>query len=258
MRVQETAVSQYTYPVREERSTPVGTAHTETEQRQAHVPQSEAPAPAEQELHVAPSKATDSDIAPSIAQVVTTTSPRMVDRTRVEAFAQAFAVLLAQHGYYDEATQTYQLPQLYERLRQQNGRGIRMAALWAYLNGEALPSEAKARLIADALGAPRALLLYVAGYLTASDLAHYPGPHLTLATVEADIAELADLPLSPETRARIAHDLRASARILSLLAGADDADPEANGGAGAQYVAAPDERETLIERLTELRMQADA
>jgi len=179
--------------------------------------------------------------------------PQMVDRARAETFGQAFAVLLARHGYYDDATQTHQLAAFYERLRQQNGRGIRIAALRSYLQGEALPSAGKARLIADALGAPRALVLYVAGYLTPGDLAHYPGPQMTVEAVEADIAELAELPLSPETRRRIVHDLRVSARILGLLASsADDVAETERSGATTLYVAAPDERETLIERLIEL------
>ena len=188
--------------------------------------------------------------APAVA---TPAAPQMVDRARAQTFGQAFAVLLARHGYYGEATQTYRLAPFYERLRQQNGRGIRIAALRSYVQGEALPSAAKARLIADTLGAPRALLLYVAGYLTPNDLAHYPGPQLTLATVEADIAELAELPLSPETRLRIVHDLRVSARILGLLTSSADDDTEAETtGPTTLYIAEPDERETLIERLVEL------
>ncbi len=181
-------------------------------------------------------------------------TPRMVDRTRAQAFGQALAALLGRQGYYDDQAKQYQLTRFYERLRARDGRGIRIAALRSYLRGEALPNEAKARLLADALNAPRGLLLYVAGYLTPHDLAHYPGPQLTLAAIEADIAELAELPLAPATQMRIIHDLRASAHILALL-GKDQDEPIAAStpaGAVTHYLAAPDERETLIAQLVAL------
>ncbi|HLY32503.1 MAG TPA: hypothetical protein VKQ36_15875 [Ktedonobacterales bacterium] len=187
-------------------------------------------------------------------------SPQMVDRARAQTFSKALRILLQRQGYYVALTETYLLPQFYDRLRTLDGTGIQIASLRAYLRGETLPSEVKTRLIADALGAPRGLLLYVAGYLTPEDLAHYPGPQLTLATVEADISELEDLPLAAATKARIARDLRISARILCLLAPdriglvGSEGRPAADGAATLMgtFATAPDEREMLIEQLIDL------
>ncbi len=177
-------------------------------------------------------------------------APRMVDRSRAQTFGQALRILLQRRGLYVARTETYLLPQFHDRLKAVDGAGIQIASLREYLRGEMLPDEAKTRLIADALGAPRGLLLYVAGYLTPEDLAHYPGPQLTLATVEADIRELESLPLAPATKARIARDLRISARILCLLApdrlGLND------GAPSGDFSTSPDEREQLIEQLIDL------
>src|SRR6185437_1759274 len=112
---------------------------------------------------------------------------------------------------------TFLLPQLYERLRAVDGAGIPIPTLRAYLRGDALPSDSKVRLLADALGLPRGVLLFASGYLTAEDLPNYPGPHASLASIEADIREVETMPLSADTTQRILHDLRTSARILTLI-----------------------------------------
>lgn len=171
---------------------------------------------------------------------------QMVDRERAQAFSQALRILLQRQNFYVPLTGTYLLPQLYERVRAVDGRGIHVNTLRAYLRGESLPSDSKVRLLADALGMPRGVLLYAAGYLTAEDLPNYPGPQATLAAIEADMREVEALPLAPATKERVLHDLRTSARILQLVAAER---------APIGYTTAADERELLIEQLIELWSQ---
>lgn len=166
-----------------------------------------------------------------------------VEYERALAFSQAFRSLLQRQHYYVPRTSTYLLPQLYDRIRQVDGSGIHVNTLRTYLRGEALPSDAKVRLLADALEVPRGVLLYAAGYLTPGDLPSYPGPHTTLESIEADIREVEALPLASETKDRILHDLRTSARILCLL--------HAERAQTGQRALA-DEREQLIEQLIDL------
>jgi hypothetical protein len=124
-----------------------------------------------------------------------------------------------------------------------DGCGIQANSLRAYLRGETLPSDTKVRLIADALHLPRGVLLFAAGYLTLEDLPDYPGHYTTLEAVEADIAEITQLPLSGEAKARILYSLRNTARILRLLAA-----ERAQTG----WQVARDERELVIEHLLDL------
>lgn len=167
----------------------------------------------------------------------------MVDRERAQTFAQALRIVLQRQHYYVPLTGTYLLPQLYERVRAVDGQGIHINTLRAYLRGDTLPSDSKVRLLADALGIPRGMLLYTAGYLVAEDLPHYPGPYASLENIEADMREVEALPLVPETKSRILRDLRASARILMLLAAER---------AQVGYATEPHERERLVESLIEL------
>jgi transcriptional regulator with XRE-family HTH domain len=167
----------------------------------------------------------------------------MVDRERAQAFSRALRVLLQRHNFYVPLTGTYLLPQLYDRVRSVDGHGIHINTLRAYLRGDSLPSDGKVRLLADALGVPRGMLLYTAGYLAAEDLPHYPGPHATLDNIKADIEEVEALPLMPETKRRILRDLHSSARILQLL----DAERASTG-----YATSPYEREEMIEQLISL------
>lgn len=167
----------------------------------------------------------------------------MVDRERAQTFAQALRIVLQRQHYYVPLTGTYLLPQLYERVRAVDGQGIHINTLRAYLRGDTLPSDGKVRLLADALGIPRGMLLYTAGYLVAEDLPHYPGPYASLENIEADMREVEALPLMSETKSRILRDLRASARILMLLAAER---------AQVGYATEPHEREQLVESLIEL------
>lgn len=165
-----------------------------------------------------------------------------VERERALTFSEALRTLLQRQNYFVPLTGTYLLPQFYERVRQIDGAGIHINTLRAYLRGESLPSDGKVRLLADALGVPRGVLLFAAGYLTPTDLPNYPGPYTTLESVEADIREVEALPLARETRERILHDLRTTARIMRLLH-ADQAQTRRSDR---------DEREGLIEQLIEL------
>jgi transcriptional regulator with XRE-family HTH domain len=176
-------------------------------------------------------------------------SAPMVERGRAQAFGRSLCVLLQRQRFYVPLTQTYLLPQLYERTREVDGQGIQINSLRAYLRGETLPSDSKVRLLADALGVPRGVLLYVAGYLTPEDLPNYPGPNATLENLEMDMREVESLPLSPQTKARILHDLRATTRIVHLVA----AERASTG-----YSAEPLEREHLIEQLITLWESAPA
>ncbi len=176
----------------------------------------------------------------------TTTPPAasaMVDRERAQTFAQALRIVLQRQHYYVPLTGTYLLPQLYERVRAVDGQSIHINTLRAYLRGDTLPSDGKVRLLADALGIPRGMLLYTAGYLVAEDLPHYPGPYASLENIEADMREVEALPLMPETKVRILRDLRSSARILMLLA---------SERAPVGYATKPHERERLVASLIEL------
>jgi transcriptional regulator with XRE-family HTH domain len=176
------------------------------------------------------------------AQAATSASPvQTVERERALAFSDALRTLLQRQNFYVPLTGTYLLPQFYERVRQVDGTGIHINTLRAYLRGETLPSDSKVRLLADALGVPRGVLLFAAGYLTAADLPNYPGAYTTLEGLEADMREVEALPLARETKERILHDLRTSARILQLLH-ADQTNRRTQ----------PDEREQLIEQLIEL------
>src|SRR5215469_7487657 len=88
-----------------------------------------------------------------------------VERERAAAFSRALRILLQRHSYYIPLTNTYLLPQFYERLLEVDGRGINVNALRGYLRGTVFPSERKVRLIADALEESRGMLLFAAGYL---------------------------------------------------------------------------------------------
>lgn len=167
-------------------------------------------------------------------------SMQTVERERACAFGDALRTILQRQDLYIPLTGTYLLPQLYERLRAVDGGGIPIPTLRGYLRGDALPSDSKVRLLADALGLPRGVLLFASGYLTAEDLPNYPGPHASLDSIEADIREVEEMPLSSDTKQRILHDLRTSARILVLI----QAERAQQG-----QTTAPDEREQLIEQL---------
>ncbi|MGH2514281.1 MAG: helix-turn-helix domain-containing protein [Ktedonobacterales bacterium] len=180
---------------------------------------------------------------PSPDNIQSQQTQQTVEQERALAFSQALRSLLQRQRYYAPRTGTYLLPQLYDHIRQVDGAGIHVNTLRAYLRGEALPSDGKVRLLADALGVPRGVLLYAAGYLTPGDLPSYPGPHTTLESIEADIREVEALPLAGETKERILHDLRTSARILCLL--------HAERAQTGQRALA-DEREQLIEQLIDL------
>ena len=166
-----------------------------------------------------------------------------VERERAMQFSRALRTLLQRQNYFVPLTGTYLLPQLYERIKAVDGRGIHVNTLRAYLRGESLPSDSKVRLIADALGLHRGMLLYAAGYLTTEDLPHYPGPYATLEAIQEDMREIESLPLSPATKQRVLHDLQASARILRLIA----AERVMNG-----WSTQPDERELMIEQLIDI------
>jgi hypothetical protein len=166
-----------------------------------------------------------------------------VERERAVAFSRTLRILLQRHGYFISLTNTYLLPQFYERLLEIDGRGINVNALRGYLRGTVFPSERKVRLIADALEESRGMLLFAAGYLTPQDLSDYPGPETTLAAVQTDIAEVERLPLSPGARWHIVSSLRNTARILRLVhEGRKESD---------QHVV-PNERELLIEQMIDL------
>nr|MBF6592622.1 helix-turn-helix transcriptional regulator [Ktedonobacterales bacterium] len=181
------------------------------------------------------------DSAPG-TQAAAAAAGQTVERERAHAFSEALRTLLQRQNYYVPLTGTYLLPQFYERIRQVDGTGIHINTLRAYLRGESLPSDGKVRLLADALGVPRGVLLFAAGYLTPTDLPNYPGPYATLASVEADIREVEALPLARETRERLLHDLRTTAQIMRLLH-----DDQAQARRTDR-----DEREQLIEQLIEL------
>ena len=166
-----------------------------------------------------------------------------VERERAVAFSRILRMLLQRHGYYIPLTNTYLLPQFYERLLVVDGRGINVNALRGYLHGTVFPSERKVRLIADGLEESRGMLLFAAGYLTPQDLPDYPGPETTLAAIQTDIAEVERLPLSQEARRHIVSSLRNTARILRLvLEGRKESD---------QHVGA-NERELLVEQMIDL------
>lgn len=184
----------------------------------------------------------DQDSMPATALGSSPGAP-MVERARALAFSQALRILLQRQRFYVPLTGTYLLPQLYERMRALGDHSIHLNTLRAYLRGETLPSDSKVRLLADALGIHRGVLLYAAGYLTPEDLPHYPGPNATLANLEADMREVEALPLAPPTKQRILHDLRTTARIVHLVA----AERAANA-----YAAEPLEREQLVEQLITL------
>ncbi len=170
-------------------------------------------------------------------------SAQMVERVRAQAFSEALRIFLQRQHLYMPLTGTYLLPQLFERVRAVDGQGIHINTLRTYLRGEILPSDSKVRLLADALGVPRGVLLYVAGYLTPQDLPHYPGPGATLERLEADMREVEALPLAPQTKERVLRDLRTTARIVHLVA-AERVTPD--------YAAEPLERERLIEQLIDI------
>jgi hypothetical protein len=165
-----------------------------------------------------------------------------VDRKRAISFSRALGILL-QEEYYVPLTGTYLLPQFYERLRGVDGRGINTTALRAYLRGGAFPSERKVRLLADALGISRGLLLFASGYLTPQDLPDYPGPETTLSAILDDIHEVERLPLSDEARPGILASLYNTARILRLLHAER---PE------TEWHVEPNERELIIEQMIDL------
>ena len=181
------------------------------------------------------------DTAPG-TQAADASPVQTVERERALTFSEALRTLLQRQNFYVPLTGTYLLPQLYERVRQVDGVGIHINTLRAYLRGESLPSDGKVRLLADALGVPRGVLLFAAGYLTPTDLPNYPGPYTTLESIEADIREVEALPLARATQERILHDLRTTARIMRLLH-AEQAQVRGTGR---------DEREQLIEQLIEL------
>jgi hypothetical protein len=163
-----------------------------------------------------------------------------VERERAVAFGCVLRILLQRHDYYIPLTNTYLLPQFYERLLEVDGRGINVNALRGYLRGTVFPSERKVRLLADALEESRGMLLFAAGYLTPQDLPDYPGPETTLAAIQTDIAEVERLPLSPEARRHIVSSLRNTARILRLVhEGRKESD---------QHIV-PNERELLVEQM---------
>ena len=171
------------------------------------------------------------------------TPTQSVERERAVAFGEALRTIMQRQDLYIPLTGTYLLPQLYERLRAVDGCGIPIPTLRGYLRGDALPSDSKVRLLADALDLPRGVLLFASGYLTAEDLPNYPGPHASMESIEADIREVETMPLSGDTKQRILHELRTSARILMLV----QAERAQQG-----QTTAPDEREQLIEQLIEI------
>jgi transcriptional regulator with XRE-family HTH domain len=181
------------------------------------------------------------DTAPG-TQAADASPVQTVERERALTFSEALRTLLQRQNFYVPLTGSYLLPQLYERVRQVDGVGIHINTLRAYLRGESLPSDGKVRLLADALGVPRGVLLFAAGYLTPTDLPNYPGPYTTLESIEADIREVEALPLARATQERILHDLRTTARIMRLL----HAEQAQIRGTDR------DEREQLIEQLIEL------
>jgi hypothetical protein len=135
------------------------------------------------------------------------------------------------------------LPKFYERLLAVDGHGINVNTLRGYLHGTLFPSERKVRLIADALEVSRGVLLYAAGYVTPQDLPDYPGPGTTLDAVQADIAEVERLPLSPEARRHIVFSLRNTARLLRLLH---------EGRREPDWHVEANERELLVEQMIDL------
>lgn len=159
----------------------------------------------------------DLDDAPGATDTQRASSIQTVERERAVAFGEALRTIMQRQDLYIPRTGTFLLPQLYERLRAVDGAGIPIPTLRAYLRGDALPSDSKVRLLADALGLPCGVLLFASGYLIAEDLPNYPGPHASLASIEADIREVETMPLSADTKQRILHDLRTSARILTLI-----------------------------------------
>jgi len=185
----------------------------------------------------------DREIIPAGAATSDPQAAPVAERERALQFSQVFRTLMQRQGFYVPLTGSYLIVQLADRIRGIDGQGIHSNSLRAYLRGEVLPSDGKVRLLADALGVPRGVLLYAASYLTPEDLPNYPGPYTTLETLEADIAEVESLPLSEGTKERVLADLRASARILRLLAAER---------AQADWRTAPDEREQVIDLLIEL------
>lgn len=182
----------------------------------------------------------DLDNAPGATDTPRASSIQTVERERAVAFGEALRTIMQRQDLYIPLTGTFLLPQLYERLRMVDGGGIPIPTLRAYLRGDALPSDSKVRLLADGLGLPRGVLLFASGYLTAEDLPNYPGPHASLESIEADIREVETMPLSADTKQRILHELRTSARILTLI----QAERAQQG-----QTAGEDERELLIEQL---------
>ena len=182
-------------------------------------------------------------LAGATAAPGTSSNRPTVERERAIAFSRVLRILLQRRGYYIPLTNTYLLPQFYERLLQIDGRGINVNALRGYLRGTVFPSERKVRLIADALEESRGMLLFAAGYLGPQDLPDYPAPETTLVAIQTDIAEVERLPLSPEARWHIVSSLRNSARILRLVhEGRQESD---------QHVV-PNERELLVEQMIDL------
>jgi len=165
-----------------------------------------------------------------------------VDRTRAISFSRTLGILL-QQDFYVPLTSTYLLPQFYERLKEVDGRGISTTALRTYLQGRAFPSERKVRLLADALGISRGLLLFAACYLTPQDLPDYPGPETTLSAILDDIDEVKRLPLSDKARQGILSSLYNTARILRLIHAER---PE------TEWHVEPNERELIIEQMIDL------
>jgi hypothetical protein len=166
-----------------------------------------------------------------------------VERERAVTFSRILRILLQRHGYYIPLTSTYLLPQFYDRLLEVDGRGINVNTLGGYLRSTIFPSERKVRLMADALGVSRGMLLFASGYLTPQDLPDYPGPMSTLAAIQTDIAEVERLPLSPQARRHIVFSLRNTARMLRLL--------HADRMESDWHVEA-NERELLVEQMIDL------
>ena len=167
------------------------------------------------------------------------------DRDRATAFSEALRTVLQRQNYYSRATDTYDLPRLFDQISELDSSVVHIATLRSYLRGEVLPSDSRVRLMADALEVPRGVLLYAAGYLTATDLPNYPGPNTTMEALDADIAEVESLPLMQATKDRILHDLRTSKRILRLLVTEREF---------ASRAIQPSERELVVEQLIELWM----
>lgn len=167
----------------------------------------------------------------------------MSERERAKQFGEVMRILMQRQQFYVQLTETYLVAPLADRTRLLDGAGLHPNTLRQYLRGESLPSDATVRLLADALGVPRGVLLYAAEYLTLDDLAHYPGPYTTLEAVQADMRDVEVLPLDAATKERITADLRTTERILRLL----DAET-----VEADWHTMPDERREVLDLLIEL------